>query len=283
MGAMPESRTWQLYKFSLGPFSDGLAIQSPDLIPTQAGIWLMGKPPMTQAFAFDLKDDDALAQALELLRPLKLNNTLAGTISVTHKSFDAARASITSARGEWRLYGALYGIPAVVALLEPMLAAGLGAISGCRRLAPDALRSDPVWIEQLALMEGAVGSTPPRFKDSGGDTAARLTFVAPIEADAGKSMLRTARSVLKSHNLPLLTELLLSGRSLFQVLHLPYGRRDAASFRMAASCARQLITEMGGAGIGLASESVELSRLAVEALGESPLRQLQARALSATV
>ncbi|MFX8645010.1 hypothetical protein ABTM18_19855, partial [Acinetobacter baumannii] len=59
MGAMPESRTWNVYKFALGPFSDGLAIQSGGMIPTQIGIWLMGKPPAIQPFAFDLKDDDA--------------------------------------------------------------------------------------------------------------------------------------------------------------------------------------------------------------------------------
>ncbi|WP_062343900.1 FAD-dependent oxidoreductase [Novosphingobium sp. CCH12-A3] len=277
MGAMPESRTWNVYKFALGPFSDGLAIQSGGMIPTQIGIWLMGKPPAIQPFAFDLKDDDALAAAIEFLRPLKLSNTLAGTIAITHNPFDAARGSIAADRGEWRLFGAHYGLPATVALIASMVDGGLGQIAGCRKLDPAALGNDPAWREQIALMSGAPGPGAPHFGSRNGSAAARMTFVAPIEGDAAISMMKTASAALDVHKLPLLVELSLCGRSLFQALYLPYEPGPVAGISTVAACASQLITDMGKAGFGLVSETLELSRLAASTLGSSPLGQLQAR------
>lgn len=281
MGAMPDSRTWQIYKFALGPFSDGIAIQSAGMIPTQVGIWLMGKPPAVQGFAFDLADDAALATALEHLRPFKLNNMLAGTIAITHRAFDAARASVPSERGEWRLFGAFYGLPATVSLMAPMLESGLAGLDGCRKVAPEALADDPVWREQLSLMSGGLGSSAPRFRESGGNEAARLTFVAPIEGDAARAMMAAARAALKAHDLPLLTELSLCGRSLFQTLHLPYAAGQPQNLAKMADCTRQLVADLGKAGFGLASESIELSKVALQALGDSPLRQVQQRIMAA--
>ncbi len=281
MGAMPENRTWQIYKFSLGPFSDGIAMQSAGMIPTQVGIWLMGRPPAIQAFAFDVEDDDGLAAVLEFMRPLKLNNTLAGAIAITHREFDAARTTVTSGRGEWRVFGALYGIPAAVAIIAPMIDTGLGQIEGCRKLAPDALANDPVWLEQLSLMSGATGSAAPRFGGSRDQASSRLTFVAPIEGEAATAMLETSRRALKAHKLPFLTEMALCGRSLFQTIYLPCEPGQAAGDKANANCARQLITDMGEAGYGLVSESVKLSRLATAVLGDSPLHQLQTRIMGA--
>lgn len=280
MGALPESRTWNVYKFALGPFSDGLAIQSAGMIPTRVGIWLMGKPPAIQPFAFDLKDGDTLAAALEFLRPLKLNNMLGGSVSITHKPFDAARASVAPERGEWRLFGALYGLPATVALIAPMIDGGLGQITGCTKLEPAALGNDPVWREQLALMSGTPGPGAPRFAKSSDSAAARLTFVAPIEGEAAIAMMKRAGATLDAHKAPLLAELSLCGRSLFQTLYLPYEPAGAPGVGAVADCAKQLITDMGGAGYGLASESLELSRLATELLVSSPLGQLQKRAIA---
>ncbi|MFX8381656.1 hypothetical protein ABTL77_19850, partial [Acinetobacter baumannii] len=91
----------------------------------------------------------------------KLANTLAGTIAITHNPFDAARGSIAADRGEWRLFGAHYGLPATVALIAPMVDGGLGQIAGCRKLDPAALGNDPVWREQIALMSGAPGPGAP--------------------------------------------------------------------------------------------------------------------------
>src|SRR5690606_12486809 len=124
MGAMEDNVTWQLYKYSLGPYSDGLAVQSGQLIPSQVGLWLMGQVPAFRHFAYDLADDAALQRAVEAVRPLKIGGTLPGTIVITHRDFDRQRGS--SHDGEWRLQGALYGVPRVVELSMAATQAALG-------------------------------------------------------------------------------------------------------------------------------------------------------------
>jgi 4-cresol dehydrogenase (hydroxylating) len=281
MGAMPESPTWPLYKFSLGPYADGLAIQSGAVIPTQVGIWLMGKPPAQRLFAFDIAGEADIAGVLEALRPLKINNLLAGTITITHQAFDKARASTAGGRGAWRLFGACYGLPRLVELGMAAVNGTLAGIEGVRAVDDTALGRDPVWREQAALMAGGVGESAPRFTGGGGDAAARITFVAAIEGAAAPGMMAVAQAVTRAHELPLLAEFALCGRSLFQTVHLPYKRGQAPGFARVAACAGQLIDQMGTAGFGLASESFELSRLADEALGTGPLHTLQDRVLAA--
>jgi 4-cresol dehydrogenase (hydroxylating) len=44
MGALPESRTWQQYKYGYGPYIDGMFSQSNFGVVTKMGIWLMPEP-----------------------------------------------------------------------------------------------------------------------------------------------------------------------------------------------------------------------------------------------
>lgn len=275
MGAMADNRTWQLYKFALGPYSDGLAVQSDLMIPTQTGLWLMGPAPAFHAFAMDLDDEAALAAAVETLRGLKISNTLPGTIAMTHRDFDAQRAGAAPRKAPWRLHGALYGIPKVVELGMAAVQASLGAVKGAALLSDDSLASDPLWRDHKALMAGEAGTGALRFSGRAG--AASLTFVAPIEGDAATEMLAIARRVFGEKDGPLLHELAVLGRALMLTIHSPYDPAQAASVDRLAELGRSFIQSMGEAGFGLASYSPEYGRLAASLMNAKPLGALQNR------
>lgn len=275
MGAMEDNRTWQLYKFALGPYSDGLAVQSDLMIPAQTGLWLMGPAPAFRPFAMDLTDDNALAAAIETIRGLKISNTLPGTIAITHRDFDARRSGAAARKAQWRLHGALYGIPKVVDLSMAAVQATLGAVKGATLLDDDKLTTDALWQEHRALMASQPGTGALRL--TGEASSASLTFVAPIEGDLATEMLAIARRIFDGKDGPLLSEFAILGRALMLTVHLPHDPAQAASTDRLTGSGRSLIQAMGDAGFGLVSYSPEYSRLAASLMNGKPLGALQSR------
>ena len=80
-GALPNSRAWNVSKYTFGPDLSGLFVQSNYGIVTSMGVWLMPRPPLIKSFHFSFPDDSDIAEIIELCRPLKLNNFCSNTIS----------------------------------------------------------------------------------------------------------------------------------------------------------------------------------------------------------
>jgi 4-cresol dehydrogenase (hydroxylating) flavoprotein subunit len=277
MGAMPDNRAWQLYKFSLGPYADGLAVQSDIAIPTQLGVWLMGRPPAFRPFAVELRDESAIADAIEILRPLKINNTLAGAVTVTYRDFDKARMGTAASTAAWRLTGALYGMPEIVALSALGVEASLKGLPSARFVTGEEMAADPMWQEQLTLLAGKPGLAKLSFPGLDAKHSAKLVFVGPQEGVAALQMKSLVERTLSTRGQPLLIEYALVGRSLLYTVHLPYDPLDEAGLRTVAQQATELIGVMGQATFGLAAESPELSRIAEGLLRTRGLGQLQTR------
>jgi len=130
-GALTGSKMASLNKSGFGPLLDGLFSQSNFGIVTSATIWLMPRPPVIRGWAFTFDEDADLEQAIELVRPLKLNNLVPTLIKVTsdvycfgtHTTYpgyqagesrtlpdDVRRALRTQhGVGAWTLSGAFYG------------------------------------------------------------------------------------------------------------------------------------------------------------------------------
>ena len=260
MGAMPGSKTWQLYKYSLGPYSDGLAMQSGLLVPTQIGVWLMGQVPVTQTLAYEIANTQALSEVMEALREFKIANLLPGTVSLTHREFDEARHP-ENATSEWRLTSALYGLPNLIALARATIDGALSAIADVRAVSVEEQAGSPVWQEQAALVSGQPGVAGVSFPGIDASHAASLTMVAPIEDRFALAMGGHAKEALAQHGLPFLTEMAVVGRSLFQKIYLPYTPFNPRSEERLAESARQLVTAMQQQGIGVAAQSFELAGL----------------------
>jgi hypothetical protein len=83
-GTLPNSQTWQLFKWGFGPYLDGLFTQSNYGIVTKAGFWLMPEPPSYEPLAVTMANPGDVYKAVEVLRPLKLNMVIPNGACVTH-------------------------------------------------------------------------------------------------------------------------------------------------------------------------------------------------------
>lgn len=274
MGAMPGSKTWQLYKYALGPYSDGLAMQSGLLVPTQIGVWLMGQVPVTQTLAYEIANTQALSEVMEALREFKIANLLPGTVSLTHREFDAARHPVDASRAEWRLATALYGLPNLIALAKGAVEGALSSIDGVRSVSVEEQTASPVWKEQVSLVSGQPGGAGVSLSGIDASHAASLTLVAPIEDRYALAMDRDVRHALAEQGLPFLSEMAVVGRSLLQKVYLPYTPEVARSVERLTEVARQLVAAMQQQGIGVATQSFELAGLGLGRDRESGLAEL---------
>lgn len=274
MGAMPGSRTWQVYKYALGPYSDGLAMQSGLLIPTQIGVWLMGQVSMTQILGFEVANSQALGAVIEMLREFKIGNVLPGTVSLTHRTFDEARHPPDVAAAEWRLTTGLYGHPNLIAPAKTTVDGALLGIAGVRAVSAEEQAASPAWQEQAALVSGQSGGASVTFPGIDASRVASLTLVAPIEDRFALAMERLGKQALAAHGLPFLNEMAVVGRALLQKVYLPYTPDDVGSVQRLAVTARQLVAAMQQEGIGVAAQSFELAGIGLGRDTESGLAEL---------
>ena len=76
MGAMPDNKSWHVYKRGLGPTPDQLFMQSNFGIVTKMGVWLMPYPEVYMPLWLRVWKDDDLAPVIDTLRALMLDGTI---------------------------------------------------------------------------------------------------------------------------------------------------------------------------------------------------------------
>jgi 4-cresol dehydrogenase (hydroxylating) len=83
-GAFGDPKLAALDRWGIGPSLDGLFSQSNLGIVTKLSVWLLPRPEHVQAIFFQLETDAALSQAVDVLRPFKLNDTIGSGPRFTH-------------------------------------------------------------------------------------------------------------------------------------------------------------------------------------------------------
>jgi 4-cresol dehydrogenase (hydroxylating) len=81
-GSLTGPKASQVYKWGNGPSLDGLFSQSNFGIVTEMTIWLMPAPRYFQAFFFQCDREEAIAEVVEALRPLRMDGTLRSTVHI---------------------------------------------------------------------------------------------------------------------------------------------------------------------------------------------------------
>jgi len=70
------SRTWNVHKWGVGPYLEGLFTQSNFGIVTRMGIWLMPEPEAYRSFTFELRDEQYFPAVIDALRRLALDGVI---------------------------------------------------------------------------------------------------------------------------------------------------------------------------------------------------------------
>lgn len=97
MGALPGSRTAQLFKYGFGPQYDPMFTQSNFGIVTKMGVWLLPEPPGYRAYLITVPREEDLGQVVEILRPLRMNGTISNVPTLRSVLLDAAAVAPRSA------------------------------------------------------------------------------------------------------------------------------------------------------------------------------------------
>jgi 4-cresol dehydrogenase (hydroxylating) len=84
LGRYPAAKAKGIYRWGLGAYLDGLFTQSNLGIITQVTLWLMPAPEYYEYFYFSFERHDQIAEAIDLLRPLRLNGTIKSAIHIAN-------------------------------------------------------------------------------------------------------------------------------------------------------------------------------------------------------
>ncbi|CAN9271590.1 unnamed protein product [Alternaria alternata] len=162
-GVPPQDQPWndsaQLFNYGFGPYVDGIFTQSNLGIATKMGMWLMPNPGGYQSYLITIPRENDLKQAVDIIRPLRLNMVLQNVPTIRHILLDAAvlghksdytsdiNKPLTDAEldaiakkldlGRWNFYGALYGPQPIRDVMWAIVKESFSAIPGAKFYFPE--------------------------------------------------------------------------------------------------------------------------------------------------
>ncbi|WP_028920975.1 FAD-binding oxidoreductase [Pseudonocardia acaciae] len=230
-GAVPDSRTWHLAKYGLGPFLDGLFLQSNYGIVTRMGIWLQPRPPVIRSFFFVYPEDDDIAEIVEIVRDLRLNGTVPTAIKATGDLYSlASRIPYPGERpisddtrkqlhgeygvGAWIVSGALYG--ASRDDVEPRLATVRSlfeATGKARYVAHEEAWEDPGLKIHIDTYGGRPTAEETKMLNWRGGGLVSLTPSTPMIGSVARQHQRLSRDILARHRIDTCIDYIFAGRA----------------------------------------------------------------------
>jgi len=287
MGAMPNSDSWQLFKYGFGPYVDGTFTQSSLGIITKVGIWLMPKAPAYKPFALQLPTEAAMNQAVEIMRGMKINMLVPNTVTVASAQSDALQFSNEEIEkigsndeaakkhqlGTWNMYGALYNIPANVDFLWQAINGAFGQIEGAKFLLQDATSNNPVWAQREMKMDGRFNAINPNLS---GYSSINVHFASPIDGDDAVKMQALLQEVNNPAELNVISQFALTWRTMMTQLQILYPTGNAEKLTQARQLAKQLIDDFSAQGYPTCLVDADMQE-AVDAVTLDGLKTLKKR------
>jgi 4-cresol dehydrogenase (hydroxylating) len=293
MGAMPNNRSWNLYKRGLGPTPDQLFMQSNFGVVTKMGVWLMPFPETYMPFWVRAWRDDDVAPMLDTLRKLSLDGTIRMVPQVGNTlifaSFMTRRSQWWDGEGpipepviekiareletgRWMMRAALYGDEAVVEHRFAKVKAAFEAIPGVE-----------VWGTKSTVAE-APGLAHPAERTQAGVPDLEMNFmtgwyggegsgghvgfspVAPMTGRDGLAVRDLMRGLIEGEaNLDYLGAMLgINARSFVHVTMVLFDTANEAQVRGAYDTCKLLVREAAGHGYGEYRAHLDFMDVAVD-------------------
>ncbi len=273
MGALPNSNTWQLFKYGFGPYLDGIFTQSNFGIVTKMGIWLMPEPPGYRPYMICFQREEDLEQVVEILRPLKVGAViqnaatirsllLVAAINATRSQYynkpgpvpDSVLRRIMADQdiGMWNIYGALYGPPPVMDTLWTVIRDSFARIPGVKfYFLEDRKRDNDLLIGRADAMRGVPRLSEFSFIDwTGGGGHIGFSPVSPIRGAEAMKQYTMVRDRMHEYGFDYMSIFAIGWRELHHVVELLFDRRDPAIKRKADELFRSLVRDAAKAGYG---------------------------------
>jgi 4-cresol dehydrogenase (hydroxylating) len=272
MGSLPNSNTWQVFKWGYGPYLDGIFTQSNYGIVTKFGFWLMPAPPAYKPFVIRYPDEEDIVEIVEIMRPLRINGVIPNAAVIAHALYEApvvARrsdyvtgpGSIPDAAvrklvkdhnlGIWNVYAALYGTEEQIALNWKIVTQAFGRSGRGQILTQQDVGDDPAFAYRAALMRGDMNLQEfslYNWRGGGGSM-----WFAPVSQARGSETLKQmslTKQILAKHGLDYSGEFIVGMRDMHHIVDVLYDKTDPAQEKAAYQCFDELLTVFSAQGYG---------------------------------
>ncbi|OQE40368.1 hypothetical protein PENCOP_c006G05427 [Penicillium coprophilum] len=276
MGLRPEDQPWNktahLFPYGFGPYIDGLFSQSNMGIVTKIGMWLMPNPGGYQSYLITLPKDDDLKQAVDIIRPLRLNMALQNVPTIRHILLDAAvlgsKASYSSKTeplsdedldkiaeqlnlGRWNFYGALYGPERIRNALWETIKEAFSVIPGVKFYFPEETAENSILRVRDKTMQGIPTYDELKWIDWVPNGA--HLFFSPIAKVAGEdAMLQYAitKRRCQEAGLDFIGTFTVGMREMHHIVCIVFNRKDLEQKKKVQWLIRTLIDDCAANGWG---------------------------------
>jgi len=257
-GGLPNSRSWQVFKYGYGPWLDGLFSQSNFGIVVKLGLWLMPAPAAYRTVLVQY-DEAQLETAIDTLAPLRIaghipnvgvmgNSTIVLTSQRTRddlwKAGGAVPQEVIRAEAQklgiadWNILFTLYGNAEQIAA-DYALVSHAFERSGAR-IIPDV--HDPAQVNELSLDAFRL------YNWRGGGGSMWFAPICPARGRDFVEQVRLARRIYDEFGFDHMSAPTLGGRALHHVMPLEYDRSDEGETRRAHACFEKLVAEFSCRG-----------------------------------
>ncbi|OAG02247.1 vanillyl alcohol oxidase [Paraphaeosphaeria sporulosa] len=265
------NESWQLFNYGFGPYNDGIFSQGSVGIVVKMGIWLM-KATGYQSYLITLPKDSDLHQAVEIIRPLRVNMVLQNVPTLRHILLDAAvmghRTDYSKSDkpltddelnaiaskldlGRWNFYGALYGPEPVRDVMWQAVKSAFSAIPGAKFFFPEDQPNNIVLQTRQNTLQGIPSVTELNWVDwlpHGG----HLFFspIAPVTGDDAEAQYNMTRQLSEKYGFDFIGTFVVGMREMHHIVCIVYDRKDAESRRRAHKMMKEMIEEAAAKGYG---------------------------------
>ncbi|MGP6010939.1 FAD-binding oxidoreductase [Pseudomonas aeruginosa] len=257
-GGLPNSNSWQVFKYGFGPYLDGIFTQSNFGVVTKLGLWLMPAPAGHRTVLVQY-DEDQLEAAVDTLAPLRIaghipnvgvmaNAAIALTSAKRRNEIYQGPGAVPQQRireearniglADWNIIFTLYGNEEQIAADYKLVSQAFERTGG--RVTPNI--HDPMQVNVLSLDAFRL------YNWRGGGGSMWFSPICPARGRDFVEQTRLARSIYEEFGFDYMSAPALSGRALHHVMPLEYDRGDAEETRRAHACFEKLMDEFARRG-----------------------------------
>jgi len=279
MGSIPESNTWQVFKWGYGPYLDGIFTQSNYGIVTKMGFWLMPAPPAYKPFVVRYPEENDIVKAIDTIRPLRIAQIMQNAGTVSNALWETAvlnrRADVYSGEGQipdsvvqkfarehgfgaWNVYSALYGTEEQIAHNWKIISAAFKGSGGEVLTQADVGNDDPLFNYRRDAMRGDLTMREfglYNWRGGGGSM-----WFSPVSQAMGSETLKQmamAKKTLSEFGLDYVALFIIGWRDMHHIIDILYDRSDPIEMNKAHDCYAGLLGQFAAAGYGTYRTNVD--------------------------
>lgn len=271
MGSIPNSNTWQVFKWGYGPSLDGIFTQSNYGIVTKLGMWLMPAPPAFKPFAVRFPERVDINKVVETIRPLRISNIIPNAVVIASVFWEAGailrrsdhfngEGAVTEqtmrkimkeyGMGFWNVYAGLYGTPEQIKVNWNIVERAFKAIGG-EIVTEEQAGDNPVFKYRADLMRGDMNLHEfGLYNWRGGGGSAWFAPVSQARGAETEKQMAMAERILGKYGFDYVAEFVVGWRDMHHIIDLLYDRTNPAEMEKANRCFDELLTEFTREGYG---------------------------------